>query len=66
MLMKTNKIRYNFNFQNFKNPNRSFVKTIRVKIQEKFENFQLWSVGEVAFWNFRSHRAHVNKNEKYS
>ena len=45
------------NFQNFENPNRSFVRTIRKKIQEeKFENFQLWFVGAVAFWNFRSHR----------
>ncbi len=41
---------------NFKNPKCSltFVRTIRKKIQEKFENLRLPFVG-VAFWNFVSH-----------
>ncbi len=32
------------------------MRTIEKKFQEKFENFWLRFVGEVAFWNFRSHR----------
>ncbi len=38
----------NFNFQNFKIPQPIFVRTIRKKIQEKFENFRLRFVGGVA------------------
>ncbi len=60
MLTKTKKNYEYFNFQNFKNPKRSFVRTIEKKIQEKFETFRLRFVG-VAFWNFLSH-----VNEKYS
>ena len=55
-----------FQFQNFKNHKCSYVTTIRKKIQEKFETFQLRFVG-VAFWNVRSHRvSYVNENENYS
>ncbi len=43
-----------FNFQNFKNPKRSFVRIVGKKIQDKFESFQLWFVGGVTFWNFHS------------
>ncbi len=46
---ETNKIDENSYVQNFKNPKSSFVTTSTKKIQEKFENFRLRFVGEVAF-----------------
>ena len=50
MLKKTNKIRKNFDFQNFKNPKCNFfARTIGKKMQEKFENFRLRFVEAVAF-----------------
>ncbi len=52
------KNRFKSERQNFKNKNRSFVRTIEEKIQGKFGSFRLRFVclGGVAFWNFRSHR----------
>ncbi len=38
VLTKTNKIRYNFNFRNFKNPKHSFVRTIRKKIRKSLKS----------------------------
>ncbi len=40
----------------FQKSQSNFVKTIGRKFQDKFENFWLWFLGEVVFWNFRSHR----------
>ncbi len=37
MLTKTTNVHKSFNFQNFKNPKRSFVRTIGKEIQEKFD-----------------------------
>ncbi len=58
MLTKTEKknIVKNFNFQNFKNPECSFVRTIVKKIQERFESFRLRFVRGAAFRNVRVHK----------
>ena len=40
------------NVQNFKNPNRSFVRTIEKRIQEKLDKIWLWFVEVVFFFFF--------------
>ena len=58
MLTKRNKIRFQIR-------KRGFVRTIKKKIQEKFEHFRLRFLGGVAFWIFAPIGSHVNENEKY-
>ncbi len=47
MLTKTKKNCQNFNFQNFKNPKRFFVKTIEKIIQEKLDKVWQWFVEKI-------------------
>ena len=53
MLTKMKKNRWNLNFQNFRYPKHSFVRTTGKKSQEKFENFQLWFVGVALNYHLR-------------
>ncbi len=63
MLMKTKKQFLKFQFSKCKNCKECFVITIGRNIQEKFENFTLRFVGEVAFEIFASILFNVNENE---